>query len=187
MTPTISYIGRVEVRQLEYGNRDYAVLKLLIEDARNGAPNSWDLLHLPPDWEGDGSVPLRCQNGWPNVWIHKRKAFHVDNAAGCTPDEIAIRIQHMVLKKEHEYERIKAEVATLKNLERAPSARRERIPQSVQMFVWQRDQGRCVRCGGRERLEFDHIIPVAEGGSSTERNIQLLCEACNRKKGRRVG
>jgi 5-methylcytosine-specific restriction endonuclease McrA len=32
-------------------------------------------------------------------------------------------------------------------------------------------------------LEFDHIIPVTSGGSSTERNVQLLYESCNRSKG----
>jgi hypothetical protein len=58
------------------------------------------------------------------------------------------------------------------------------IPTEVRNAVWRRDEGRCVRCGSRERLEFDHIIPVADGGSSTERNIELLCETCNRSKGR---
>lgn len=60
---------------------------------------------------------------------------------------------------------------------------REPIPRSVRLFVWQRDRGQCVQCGSREQLEFDHIIALASGGSSTERNIQLLCEACNRSKG----
>jgi len=55
--------------------------------------------------------------------------------------------------------------------------------ESVRLFVWQRDKGQCAKCGSRERLEFDHIIPLAPGGSNTERNIQLLCEACNRSKG----
>lgn len=59
---------------------------------------------------------------------------------------------------------------------------REPIPDDVKMFVWNRDGGRCVKCGSQTRLEFDHIIPVSNGGSSTARNIQLLCESCNRSK-----
>lgn len=60
------------------------------------------------------------------------------------------------------------------------------ITDDVKMFVWRRDQGRCVRCYSNLLLEFDHIIPVALGGSSTARNIQLLCEQCNRSKGPRL-
>jgi 5-methylcytosine-specific restriction endonuclease McrA len=52
----------------------------------------------------------------------------------------------------------------------------------VRLFVWQRDRGKCVQCGSRERLEFDHIIPVIASGSNTKRNIQLLCESCHRPK-----
>lgn len=61
--------------------------------------------------------------------------------------------------------------------------RRQYIPDRVKIFVWKRDDGRCVTCGSPERLEFDHIIPVSKGGSNTARNLQLLCELCNRKKG----
>jgi 5-methylcytosine-specific restriction endonuclease McrA len=89
-------------------------------------------------------------------------------------------------KSQKALEKIQKEVAAFENFERLPSARRERIPESVRLFVWQRDGGRCVKCELKERLEFDHIIPVAEGGSSTERNVQLLCETCNRKKGKAV-
>jgi len=59
---------------------------------------------------------------------------------------------------------------------------REAIPERVRHEVWRRDQGRCVDCGSRERLEFDHIIPVSKGGSNTARNIELRCESCNRRK-----
>ncbi len=59
---------------------------------------------------------------------------------------------------------------------------RETIPRSVQHEVWRRDNGQCVYCGEREKLHFDHIIPVSKGGSSTARNVQLLCEGCNLAK-----
>lgn len=60
---------------------------------------------------------------------------------------------------------------------------REPIPDRVKDRVWRRDRGMCVKCGSQERLEFDHIIPVSKGGANTVRNLQLLCETCNRRKG----
>ena len=60
---------------------------------------------------------------------------------------------------------------------------RDPIPDDVKMFVWRRDGGKCVKCGSKKNLEYDHIIPVSMGGSNTARNIQLLCEECNRSKG----
>lgn len=60
--------------------------------------------------------------------------------------------------------------------------KREPISKHVKNEVWQRDKGMCVSCGSKEKLEFDHIIPHSKGGSSTYRNLQLLCEKCNRTK-----
>jgi 5-methylcytosine-specific restriction endonuclease McrA len=61
--------------------------------------------------------------------------------------------------------------------------RREGIPEEVRREVFRRDGGRCARCGSDELLQFDHVIPVALGGASTEANLQLLCAPCNREKG----
>jgi hypothetical protein len=59
---------------------------------------------------------------------------------------------------------------------------RKPISDEVKMFVWNRDGGKCVNCGSEENLEYDHIIPISKGGSNTARNIQILCEKCNRTK-----
>lgn len=61
------------------------------------------------------------------------------------------------------------------------------ITRKVRDAVWRRDEGRCVECSSNENLEFDHIIPFSKGGSNTERNIQLLCEVCNRTKSNNIG
>jgi 5-methylcytosine-specific restriction endonuclease McrA len=61
------------------------------------------------------------------------------------------------------------------------------VPENVRNEVWRRDQGKCVICGSVRDLEFDHIIPVTKGGSNTARNIQLLCEPCNRQKSNHIG
>ena len=66
------------------------------------------------------------------------------------------------------------------------SGRRQSISESVRHEVWRRDGGACVDCESRDKLEFDHIIPVSEGGANTARNIELRCETCNRQKGARI-
>ena len=60
------------------------------------------------------------------------------------------------------------------------------IPSEVKREVWRRDQGKCSKCGSRENLEYDHIIPVSKGGSNTVRNIELLCQNCNRSKSNKI-
>ena len=63
------------------------------------------------------------------------------------------------------------------------------IPFSVKMRVVRRDNYTCQHCkkhlADRE-VEFDHIIPVAKGGSSEEHNIRLTCFDCNRDKSDKV-
>lgn len=70
--------------------------------------------------------------------------------------------------------------------EAVTGARRERIPDDVRLFVWSRDDGRCVRCGAEDDLQFDHVIPVARGGGNAAENVQILCGTCNRAKGDRI-
>ena len=99
------------------------------------------------------------------------------------PEELVLRVKHALLSEERALDRLRREVEAFENFEKIRASKREPIPEAVRMFVWQRDNGCCVKCASNERLEYDHIIPLTLGGSNTERNIQLLCEACNRRKG----
>jgi hypothetical protein len=76
-----------------------------------------------------------------------------------------------------------ASEATVTISEGVSPTKRVSISEAVRHEVWRRDEGKCVDCGSRERLEFDHIIPVSAGGSNTARNLELRCESCNRRKG----
>lgn len=73
------------------------------------------------------------------------------------------------------------------NLGNEVSAPGRGIPSPVKDAVWRRDGGRCVQCGSQAALEFDHIIPFSKGGASTYRNVQLLCQSCNRAKAAAIG
>jgi len=67
------------------------------------------------------------------------------------------------------------------------------IPAHVRRAVWDRDQRQCTfvsasghRCSARRFLEYDHIEPVARGGTATVDNIRLRCRAHNQLEAERV-
>ncbi|QDV73398.1 HNH endonuclease [Botrimarina mediterranea] len=60
------------------------------------------------------------------------------------------------------------------------------IPRDVRQRVWQTYGGMCVECSATDYLEFDHIVPVARGGSNSEQNVQLLCRKCNLTKSDKI-
>ena len=85
------------------------------------------------------------------------------------------------------------EDAEIEILVNAPAGRmpfeqttREPIPSILRSEIWRRDKGRCVKCGSKNNLQFDHIIPVSKGGATTAENLQLLCRSCNLRKGNRI-
>jgi hypothetical protein len=163
--------------------------------ARRGAPEvlRWPLkVFLPAEtYDPSQQKPIHISatptGSADGIWLCGERVIEVSATGGETHEQVAVRIKHALLRESREFERIQREVQAFENMQKIPDARRERIPDAVRLFVWQRDEGRCTRCGSQERLEFDHIVPIALGGSNTDRNIQLLCERCNREKGKRVG
>ncbi|OHA58236.1 MAG: hypothetical protein A2571_03185 [Candidatus Vogelbacteria bacterium RIFOXYD1_FULL_44_32] len=131
-------------------------------------------------------TPVKSDGLRAGSWFFKSKMYIVSGQTPYSDEEIKLRIKHFVIKKEKELTKISKEVEAFENFDQARSARRGRIPDDVRLFVWQRDEGKCIKCGTKEKLEFDHIIPVVAGGANTQRNIQLLCELCNRTKGKNI-
>lgn len=81
-------------------------------------------------------------------------------------EELLLRVKRSVYKDEEELKSLRSYVS---NIEAAleyqrTGPQREPIPDDVKLAVWARDGGACARCGTRENLHFDHVIPVAKGG-----------------------
>ncbi|MVO95113.1 HNH endonuclease [Rhizobium leguminosarum] len=67
-----------------------------------------------------------------------------------------------------------------------PKPRRPKISRAMALRVIGKSGYQCQKCGTRDHLEIDHIIPLARGGDHVEDNMQALCATCNRSKGARV-
>jgi 5-methylcytosine-specific restriction endonuclease McrA len=83
--------------------------------------------------------------------------------------------------------------ATSRTRPRRSSANGRYVPAEIRRAVWQRDGGQCTfvsdkghRCEARERLEFDHVDPVARGGRSTVKGMRLRCRAHNQYEAERT-
>ena len=129
------------------------------------------------------SEPVHLDSVDPRFWLYRDRVVSVSDYGGAFNDELFLRIKHKVLRDEKALERLRRDVEGFERFEQSNRTPRTPIPAEVRMFVWERDRGRCVTCESNERLEYDHIIPLVKGGSNTERNVQLLCETCNRRKG----
>lgn len=72
--------------------------------------------------------------------------------------------------------------AKLRSPAAKPCTTKRTIPNSVKNEVFRRDNGRCTRCQGTYKLEYDHIVPYAMGGESTVDNLRILCFSCNQRR-----
>jgi hypothetical protein len=100
---------------------------------------------------------------------------------GATPEEVLETGLDLVLAQARKRRGL---VAKPRNSRALP--KNARIPAEVRRAVWIRDGGRCQWpiesggvCGCTRRIEYDHVQPVALGGTSTIENVRLLCRSHN--------
>ncbi|MDN3905547.1 HNH endonuclease signature motif containing protein [Arthrobacter sp. YD2] len=163
---------------VKYGTWDNGMLSW-------GVPGKASGLISPSDYDSSHAIQLKhgFRDKW-DFWFYQKKVY-VTTDLELTPDDVIALINEASNRRRLQLEKAHALQAMTEELSKGP--KRAHIRQDVKILVWQRDQGRCVNCSSQSDLEFDHIIPIAMGGADTARNLQLLCEPCNRRKGATLG
>jgi len=140
--------------------------------------------------EGLSSIrEIKQRTNDEDEWIFKGEVYYAEGKHSrlrglYTEEDVKLLIFELYNKEQRRLERLKQLYRP--STDEESSGERERIPERVRFEVWRRDGGKCARCGSRENLEYDHIVPVSKGGSNTARNIELLCQRCNREKSDKV-
>jgi 5-methylcytosine-specific restriction endonuclease McrA len=64
------------------------------------------------------------------------------------------------------------------------------IPHEARKYVFDRNGYQCQSCHEIElsakKLQIDHIVPLAQGGTNDISNLQTLCAKCNREKSAKI-
>ena len=66
-----------------------------------------------------------------------------------------------------------------------PPPKRRTVSKKLRLLILERDDYKCCLCGRtakETKLEVDHIVPVAKGGTDSLNNLRTLCIDCNRGK-----
>jgi len=153
-------------------------------------------LKLPPllsveDYEKSESIPVVImESTGVHLWFYKEKIYYTPRHHAI--DELDEILNRIILYHLQESNEISILSRKIKNFEGAIYAkkygtRREPIPDDIQILVMARDGEQCVKCGLKEELQYDHIIPVSRRGSNTAENIQILCRLCNQRKSNIIG
>lgn len=81
--------------------------------------------------------------------------------------------------RRHQHVNPRESVSTLPAPEDCPPSLPKRITPSVRAEVFDRDGHTCLRCGSKEKLTIDHILPQCLGGPHIQENLRVLCKSCN--------
>ena len=133
---------------------------------------------------------IKIDNGFSlTCYMFRNFLFEVkmeDNNEGNEAKAILL-VKKYVYSEDAKWKKLNEEVGLMeKVLSQSGDYKRTAIPDSVKLFVFMRDEGKCARCGSVHNLHFDHIIPVAKGGGNSHENIQILCGPCNLKKSDKI-
>jgi len=125
----------------------------------------------PFRWWQDGPHDNPCYLFGRWVWELK------PSECGASGDGIALLFLETMKKERQKRDRLRHNPLTTDQMSDTAF-----LPEKIRGAVWRKAGGRCAKCGGREQLEFHHIIPVSRGGTNDPGNICLLCEQCHQRE-----
>jgi 5-methylcytosine-specific restriction endonuclease McrA len=128
---------------------------------------------------GQRQAPIQVmQDGGRQWWWYRNRFYWEDD--GLSRDDVQALVYDREQRKRQRIENAKTRL--LQEGSEPQVTPRAGIPRDVKLRVWERFEGRCANCGSTRLLQFDHIVPLAMGGSNAEQNLQLLCDRCNSEK-----
>lgn len=167
--------GRAEVRQITVPLQQFLSPEQYEESLAKPLPFSV----LAPNRE----PPLN----W--LWLYRDGLYATDRDPRPSEiQEVILRLKSLHFQRDEALKRLKEQVANFEAIEvnLGNGQDRRAIADDVKLLVWARDGGACVKCGSAKELHFDHVIPLARGGSDEAENIQILCRNCNLAKSDRL-
>ena len=148
-------------------------------------------IHISYDeWQKKYIFPKDC-NDYLDIFYQFTEFLNEenDNIYDAVIECIALEIEHILFQNREFLFKLNETIASVFENESRP---RVYIPEWVKRSVLFRDKGCCVFCkkdltGLYTLLEdnqkqFDHIVPLANGGINDVCNIQLVCQQCNLRK-----
>jgi hypothetical protein len=49
-------------------------------------------------------------------------------------------------------------------------------------YVLEKHGRMCLKCGSKDKIHMDHVVPLSKGGAHDRDNVQPLCNKCNSRK-----
>jgi hypothetical protein len=123
----------------------------------------------PLPWWQHGPMGHPCYLFGECVWELRPSELHASDKG------LLILFEETLEKDRQKWDRLRRNVS-------ASAADPEFIPEGLRVGIWRRAGGKCMKCGGRQQLDFSYLTPQNRGGTATAENIQLLCARCRTKE-----